>query len=55
MTFVLYESWCKSDSNVDINEYTSHNFYRKFQHRRVRRCSGSLVINYKVSLKEGGH
>ena len=31
----------------------SHNFYRQFQHRNVKRSSGGLAIYYKDSIKQG--
>ena len=29
---ILYETWAAADSDLNLNEYCSHNFYRKFQH-----------------------
>ena len=49
----LYESWCDSNSNINLNGYISHNFYRTFQHRRARRNSGGIVLYYKEQLKDG--
>jgi len=49
----LYETCTYSNSNVELSGYTTHNFYRQFQHRNARRCSGGLVLYYKDSLKDG--
>ena len=49
----LYETWTSSKSNVELSGCTAHNFYRQFQHRNARRCSGGLVLYYKDSLKDG--
>ena len=49
----IYESWTNSRSNIDINGYVAHNFYRKFVHRNARRCSGGLVLYYREHLKDG--
>ena len=29
---ILYETSAATDSDLNLNEYCSHNFYRKFQH-----------------------
>lgn len=49
----LYKSWAKISSNVALNGYISHNYYRKFQHRNARRASGGMVVYYRESLKDG--
>ena len=49
----LYETWTSSKSNVELSGCTANNFYRQFQHRNARRCSGGLVLYYKDSLKDG--
>ena len=38
---------------VKLSGYTAHNFYRQFQHRNARRCSGGLMLYYWGSLKDG--
>ena len=49
----LYETWTSSKNNVKLSGYTAHNFYRQFQHRNARRCSGGLMLYYWGSLKDG--
>ena len=49
----LYETWAAADSDLNLNEYCSHNFYRKFQHRNARRCSGVVAVYYREDLKDG--
>lgn len=49
----LFESRTNRDSTVEISGYVSHNFYRKFQNRYAKRCSGGLVIYLKEHLKDG--
>ena len=49
----MFESWCDSSSNVDLNGYVSHNFYRKFRHRKARRNSGGIILYYKEDIQEG--
>ena len=36
-----------------LNGYISHNFYRKFQHRRAKRCSGGICLYYKECIQDG--
>ena len=50
---ILYETWAAADSDLHLNEYCSHNFYRKFQHRNARRCSGGVAVYYREDLKDG--
>ena len=40
----LYESWSCSNSNISLNVYTTHNFYRMFKHRNAKRNSGQARI-----------
>ena len=49
----LYETWAAADSDLNLNEYCSHNFYRKFQHRNARRGSGGVAVYYREDLKDG--
>ena len=49
----LYETWANSKTNIDISGYKSHNFYRKYQHKRAKRCSGGVAVYYKESLQDG--
>ena len=49
----LSESWTNDRSNIELNGYVSHNFYRKFQHKNARRNSGGIVLLYKKSLEPG--
>jgi exonuclease III len=49
----LYESWTNSNSNILLNGYNSHNFYRKFKNRKARRNSGGIILLYKDHLKDG--
>ncbi|XP_060587663.1 uncharacterized protein LOC132743153 [Ruditapes philippinarum] len=49
----LFEAWTNSKSIVDIEGYVSYNFYRKYQHRNAKRCSGGVVIYVKDNLKKG--
>ena len=49
----LFETWTNKDSDIRLSGYTSHNFYRKFQHRKARRNSGGTVIYYRDHLKPG--
>jgi hypothetical protein len=51
----LYETWTSKTSKIDIDGYTTHNLYRKFQHRRAKRSSGGTAIYYKNYLKGGIH
>ena len=47
----LYETSAAADSDLNLNGYCSHNFYRKFQHRNARRCSGGVAVYYREDLK----
>ena len=49
----LFETWTNRNSNIDIDGYVSHNFYRKYQNRRARRCSGGVTVYIKDILKNG--
>lgn len=49
----MYETWTSAKSDIDLTGYTSHNFYRKFQHRNAKRSSGGIVLYYKNSIKDG--
>ena len=49
----LFKTWTNRNSNIDINGYVSHNFYRKYQTRRARRCSGGVAVYIKDMLKNG--
>ena len=49
----LLESWTNERSNTVLNNYVSHNYYRKFQHRNARRSSGGILLLYKKSLEPG--
>jgi len=49
----LYETWTNLSSNIDLNGFICHNFYRKFQHRNARRSTGGIVLLYKDYLKDG--
>jgi hypothetical protein len=49
----LYESWTNKDSDIELSNYVSYNFYRKFQNRNAKRCSGGTVLYFKESLKPG--
>lgn len=49
----LLESWTNERSNIALNNYVSHNYYRKFQHRNARRSSGGILLLYKKSLEPG--
>lgn len=46
----LLETWTNQDSIVDFDGYKSHNFYRKFQHKKARRCSGGIVLYCRESI-----
>ena len=48
----LYETWCNSQSDIELNGYLSHNLYRKYQHRKSKRNSGGIAIYYKEHLKD---
>ena len=47
----LFETWTNRSSNIDIDGYVSHNFYRKYQTRRARRCNGVVTVYIKDILK----
>ena len=49
----LYESWTDANSNVDLEGYCAHNFYRQFKHKNAKRASGGIVMYYKQHLKDG--
>jgi len=49
----LYETWSKIDSTLDITGYKCYNFYRKFQNRRAKRCSGGVAVYIKNELVNG--
>ena len=49
----LYETWCDEESDIDISGYVTHNFYRKFKHRKARRSSGGVALLYKEEIKDG--
>ena len=49
----LFETWTNSSSNISLNGYISHNFYRKFQNKNARRCSGGVALYFKEYLKDG--
>jgi exonuclease III len=49
----LFETWTKLSSNITLDGYLSFNFFRKFQHRNARRCSGGIAIYIKDHLKNG--
>ena len=49
----LLETWANSNSSVNLSGYVAHNFNRKYQHKRARRCSGGILLYYKEDLKEG--
>ena len=49
----LYESWCNSISDIDLNGFRTINLYRKFQNKNARRNSGGIVIYFKSHLKNG--
>ena len=59
VTAIIWEGvLCKDDPEfvqicVNLNEYCSHNFYRKFQHRNAGRCSGGVAVYYREDLKDG--
>ena len=44
---LLYETWASADSDLNLNKYCSHVFYRMFQHRNVRRCSSGVAAYYR--------
>ena len=49
----MYESWTNKDSDIDIEGYISHNFFRKFQNRNAKRHSGGIVLYYKETIQQG--
>ena len=49
----LFETWTNRNSNIDIDGYVSHNFYRKYQNRRARRGKGGVSVCIKDILKNG--
>lgn len=49
----LYETSAAADSDLKLSGYCSHNFYRKFQHRNARRCSGGVAVFYREELQDG--
>lgn len=49
----LYESWANEHTKININGYTCLNCFRKFQHKRSKRCSGGIVVYIKESLQKG--
>lgn len=49
----LSESWTSESSEIELNQFTSYNFYRKFQHRNARRNSGGIVLYCRQELKQG--
>lgn len=49
----LYETWTSSKSDISVKGYISHNFYRKFKHRKAKRCSGGIAVYFKESIKDG--
>ena len=48
----MYETWCNSQSDIELNGYVSHNLYRKYQHRKSKRNSGGIALYYKEHLKD---
>ena len=48
----LLESWTNEKNNIVLNDYVSHNYYRKFQHRNARRSNGGIVLLYKKMLRK---
>ena len=49
----LYESWANEHTAYNLDGYTCHNFYRKFQHRRARRRSGGVALLIRDSINCG--
>ena len=50
---LLYESWTSEQFNFEIDGFTCYNFYRKFQHKKAKRCSGGIVIYIRDTIKNG--
>jgi hypothetical protein len=49
----LYESWANEHTQISINGYTCLIFFRKFQHKKSKRCSGGIVVYIKECLQKG--
>ena len=49
----LSESWTDKSSNIELNDFTCYNFYRKFKHRKAKRNSGGIVIYVRNTIKTG--
>lgn len=49
----MFETWTCSNRNVELNGYITYNFYKKYQHKRARRCSGGVVLYYREHLRHG--
>ena len=39
--------------SLELNGYTTYNFYRKFQHRRANRRSGGVIVYVRNEIKDG--
>ena len=50
---ILSESWTDNDSSIDIENFTTYNFFRKFKHRKARRNSGGITIYVRNTCNEG--
>ena len=49
--FSFFETWTNQTSDIDIYGYVSYNFYRKFQNRNAKRCSGGAALYFKQHLQ----
>ena len=49
----LYETWTSAEFDINFSGYISHTFYRTFQNRNAKRCSGGVALYYKESLQDG--
>jgi len=49
----LYETWANAQTDIIIDGYKCYNFYRKFQNRRARRCSGGVAVLIRETLCRG--
>jgi len=45
--------WTNQTSDIDISGYVSYNFYRNYQTRNEKRCSGGVALYFKQHLQDG--
>jgi hypothetical protein len=51
--FFLFETFAHKTSDINLNGYITHNFYRKFKHRNAKRPSGGVALYYKETISDG--